>query len=184
MKVLKTNGPLVACFVTTACFVTMATKHAGITHFCCMHVLPWTKWWKIMQTLYRFFNTWISVHVILCVCLCKCQCVLCVARTGKGRGDGRAVCMSAWMWVCSDDPSDGHCGPKNTEYSVFSNTFLRDDVHLEDFRYQTITHEPGNSKRFSLCCCVSYVCDICHHCWCSSFFPSLFFLFFFSSFLL
>ena len=68
----------------------------------------------------------ISTCDIVCVFvqMSVCVCVLCVARTGKGRGDGRAVCMSAWMWVCSDDPSDGHCGPKNTEYPVFSNALF------------------------------------------------------------
>ena len=67
------------------------------------------------------------------VCVCVCVCV-CVVREGGG---GVSACTCAWL--CSDDPSDGYCGRRNTEYPALSNALsLRDDVHLEDFMPDTL----------------------------------------------
>ena len=115
--------------------------------------------------------------VRVCVCVCARACVRaygCVCVEGEGvvrgvwgdAGCARAcACVHAGAWVCSDDPSDGYCGRRNTKHPALSNaSLLRDDVHLEDLMYVIITRESATVliRGLDLCCSVcDYACDVC-----------------------
>ena len=110
----------------------------------------------------------VSVCVRARACVRVCRCVWRVRGLWWGLG-GRwvrvHVCVHARAWVCTDDPSDGYCGRRNTKHPAFANASrLRDDVHLEDLMYVIITREPATVliKGLDVCCCVSdYACDVC-----------------------
>ena len=116
------TGDCWAHFVTTACFVTKVTKRAAMpAHFVTNEVVT-----NCAGTA-PFFHLDISTGdivyvtcVFVCVCVCICICVVCVCVGGGGGHLRVHVCTHTHTWVCFDDPSDGYCGCRNTEYPVLS----------------------------------------------------------------
>ena len=118
-KLRRFDGHLKTCYekrlvarrsVTMAHFVTKVTNEVVTNRAC---IVPF------------LFLTWISVHVIVCVCVCVCV-RACVRACVRGRACVACACVCvccAWgipAWACFDDPSDGCCGRRNTEYSALS----------------------------------------------------------------